>query len=130
MSNLVEHARRELTAIGQFEDDPEFAESIVKAVEGFASYPGHSGSSAMIGAQMVFTLLCFENIGPLTDDPDEWLFHGEDVWGEPGGVWQNKRNGEAFSNDGGKTYKLTSEQPRGWLRWLKRQPVHTTDWVA
>ncbi len=106
MSNLVDHARRELAAI---KEDPEFAESMIKAVEAFDSF-GHSGASADIAIEMLAGLLRFKNLSPLTDDPEEWVHHGEDVWGEPGGIWQNRRNGEAFSKDGGKTYYLLSER--------------------
>ena len=110
-NTLVEHARRELSLIGQTEEDPEFTKSIIKAVEGFTSY-GHSGGSAPIGIGMLTELLQFKNLSPLTDNPDEWMQHGEDVWPEPGGIWQNKRNSEAFSKDGGKTYYLLSEGGR------------------
>ena len=105
MSNLVNHAKRELATINE---DPETTKSIVKMVEIFADM-GHSGGSASVAIAMLTELLEFRNLSPLTDNPDEWFFHGEDMWGAPGGIWQNKRNGEAFSPDGGKTYYLISE---------------------
>lgn len=108
---LVQHARRELELIGQMEEDPEFTKSLIKAVQGFSSY-GHSGGSQQVAVSMLMELLNFKNLGPLTDNPDEWAHHTEEVWPEPGGVWQNKRNGEAFSTDGGKTYTLLSESEK------------------
>jgi hypothetical protein len=109
-SNLVTHARRELELFGQTEEDPEFAESIIKAVKGFTSY-GHSGGSAPVAIAMLHDLLQHKNLSPLTDDPKEWIHHGPEVWpdGDDKGVWQNCRNGEAFSKDGGKTYYLLSD---------------------
>lgn len=113
MSNLVDHARRELETI---KEDPQHIEGMLKMVETFAEM-GHSGASAAIAIAQLNGILQFQNLSPLTDDPDEWYFHGnidfglaEDAWHNgAGGVWQNKRNGEAFSNDGGKTYYLLSE---------------------
>lgn len=105
MSNLVDHARRELATINE---ESETADALIKMVEIFAGM-GHSGGSASVCIVMLTELLEFRNLSPLTDDPNEWHFHGEDMWGAEGGVWQNKRNGEAFSHDGGKTYYLLSE---------------------
>lgn len=112
-SNLVTHARRELKVIGE---DKYHSEKLVEMVEIFASM-GHSGGSAGVAIAQLTALLEFQNLSPLTDDEDEWYFHANVDFGLPkdawengsGGVWQNKRNGEAFSNDGGKTYYLLSE---------------------
>ena len=102
MSNLVDHARRELAAIG--ETDEEFRDTILDMVERFSKF-GHSGGSAAVMTSMLVELLQFKNLMPLTDDPAEW--HKHDMVEEP--FWQNIRNGEAFSHDGGKTYYLLSE---------------------
>jgi hypothetical protein len=71
---------------------------------------GHSGGSASVAIPTINALLQFKNLRPLTNDPKEWVHHGEEIWGEKGGIWQNERNAEAFSKDGGKTYYLISEQ--------------------
>jgi hypothetical protein len=100
MMGLVEHARRELELCGQYDEDPLFADSLVKAVEAFASY-GHSGGSADVGVEMLYRLLQYKPLSPLTSDPVEW----EDVSvfaGRP--MWQNKRDSTVFSYDGGKTW--------------------------
>lgn len=104
-SNLVAHANRELELIGE---DPEIVDATIRMCQIFSSL-GHSGASAHFHRMMLNELLQFHNLGPLTDDPDEWMHHTAEVWPEPGGVWQNVRNGEAFSNDGGKTYRLNSD---------------------
>lgn len=104
-SNLVEHARRELEIIGE---DKDTIEGFIRIVQAFADM-GHSGGSASIAIPMITSLLHFQNLSYLTDNPDEWQFHAEEMAGVAGGFWQNRRNGEAFSLDGGKTYYLLSE---------------------
>jgi hypothetical protein len=47
-------------------------------------------------------LIRYENLAPLTDEPMEWVKVGDDIW-------QSIRNYDAFSNNGGKTFKLHSE---------------------
>lgn len=108
MSNLVEHATRELQLIGE---EPEFIAGYLRVIQAFADM-GHSGGSASVAIPTINALLQFKNLKPLTDDPDEWMQHSEEVWGAEGGVWQNKRNGEAFSDDGGKTYYLLSDRDK------------------
>src|SRR5574339_1160593 len=98
MSNLVDHARRELEMINE---EPETIDGYLKVIQAFADM-GHSGGSASIAIPTIHALLQFKNLAPLTDNPDEWVLVGESMW-------QNNRNSEAFSNDGGKTYWLLSE---------------------
>lgn len=105
MSNLVEHAKRELAIINEEQD---VVDAYLKIVEIFAAM-GHSGGSASVAVPTIAALLNFQNLAPLTDNPDEWFFHGEEMAGVPNGFWQNKRNSEAFSHDGGKTYYLLSD---------------------
>ena len=109
MSNLIDHARNELELCGQFQEDPAFATSILAAVAAFNSYPGHSGGSAEAGIEMLSELLRFKNLSPLTNNPDEWIKHTPEMWDGKHHVWQNRRNGEAFSTDGGATYSLMSD---------------------
>lgn len=105
-SNLVDHARRELELCGQYEEDPEYSESIIAAVEAFASYDGHSGDSAMAAREQLYRLLGFESLSPITSDPDDWVDVGE-ISGKP--LWQNKRDSKMFSQDGGKTWYSVEE---------------------
>jgi hypothetical protein len=98
--SLAEHARHELELCGQYAEDPEYSESIIKAVEAFASY-GHSGGSAMIAREQLHALLGFKALSPLTSDPAEWEDRSE-VSGTP--MWQNRRDPAVFSTDGGKTW--------------------------
>jgi hypothetical protein len=102
-SPLVRHARRELALIDQ---DPDIHQAIIKAVEGFATYR-NSGGSAGWAIHVLYDLLQFKNLTPLTDDPEEWNAVAE-VDGETT-LWQSRRNAAAFSDDGGKTYLITGE---------------------
>lgn len=88
--SLVDHAKRELALL---ETDPWMVEGLVKVVEAFAEM-GHSGGSASWAIPVLNDLLQFKNLTPLTDDPSEWNQISNSNF-------QNTRNPEAFSSDGG-----------------------------
>ncbi len=69
MSNLVDHARYELELI---EEDPEYVDGIVNVIQAFADM-GHSGGSASVAIPTINELLKFNNLAPLTNNPDEWM---------------------------------------------------------
>jgi hypothetical protein len=107
MSNLIDHAERELRLLG---NDDAMNQGILAMVAVFSTM-GHSGSSAAYCTQVVERLLRFENLSPLTDDPDEWNYIAEEMLADgQAPLWQSSRNPEAFSHDGGKTYYLLSEK--------------------
>ncbi|MFI1161419.1 hypothetical protein [Streptomyces sioyaensis] len=104
-SNLVAHARRELTIIGE---DRDTIDGLLKVVQAFADM-GHSGASAHFASLYLDKLLRYQPLSDLTDNPDEWIDrHAEGLSSTP--CWQSARNSEAFSDDGGKTYTLLSER--------------------
>lgn len=104
-SNLVAHARRELRLLGE---DSDTIRGLCRVVQAFADM-GHSGSSAHGAIYYLERLLRFKPLTDLTDDPGEWIDrHAEGLTHSP--LWQSRRNSEAFSTDGGKTYYLLSEQ--------------------
>jgi hypothetical protein len=105
-SELVRHARRELELLGE---DESTIEGLVRVVQAFADM-GHSGYSSFLALERVKRLLAFKNLTPITDHPDEWAYHSPELSGNSKGLWQNRRDLEAFSEDGGKTYLLTSER--------------------
>lgn len=121
MSNLIEHARRELKIIGE---EAATVEGYINVVRAF-SQMGHSGGSASVAIPVINRLLQFQNLTALTANPSEWLHHGPEVWGEKDedGIWQSIRNSEAFSHDGGKTYYLLSEGGSA----NNRAPLHTSE---
>lgn len=117
---LVEHAERELRLCGQYEEDPEFSESLIRAIREYSSY-GHSGGSHFAAVHMLTELLNFRPLSPITDSPEEWV----DVAEMSGYVlWQNKRRPDAFSKDGGKTYYTLEERDR--LGSMELTPFHTS----
>lgn len=118
MSNLVDHARRELTRLGEERDVIDW---YCRVVAEFASF-GHSGGSAMATIPVLHDLLQFRALTPLTDAPAEW----EDRTAMSSApLWQSTRNPEAFSEDGGKTYWLVSESEAAGS--LKTTPLHRSE---
>ncbi len=106
MSNLVDHARRELALIGE---DPETVKGLCRVVQAFADM-GHSGGSASIAIPMLERLLRFKPLAPLTYAPDEWFKHEDGGDGHP--LWQNIRDSAVFSTDGGAThYSVDGHSP-------------------
>lgn len=118
-SGLVNFARKELKLLGEDED---VIEGYLKVIQAFSDME-HSGESAFIAIGVLHQLFQYKNLTPLTDDPNEWQFITEDVWGESGGIWQSVRDGEAFSNDGGKSYYLLSEGGND----KHREPLHQSE---
>jgi hypothetical protein len=102
VSNLVDHAKRELALIGE---DQDVVDWMVSVVAKYAEY-GHSGGSHSICLPRLTQLLNFEPLAPLTDDPAEWVDRSE-ISGTP--LWQSVRDGRAMSTDGGKTYTLVND---------------------
>ena len=108
-SPLVAHARRELTLAGLLDKDYDYdgmlGEAALQLVETFAAQ-GHSGMSAFATVDLAQRLMSYEPLTPLTNDPAEWNHISDDMAGRPD-LWQSTRKPDAFSNDGGKTYKVT-----------------------
>jgi hypothetical protein len=108
-SNLVQHARRELYLIGE---DVEVINWYIRVIKEYSSF-GHSGGSAWATIAVLEELLRCKPLTELTDDPEEWQYHGNDMWSgsvirsvirSVNGIWQNKRDNRMFSTDAGKTY--------------------------
>lgn len=99
-SNLIKHAKRELALI---DEEEWIVQGYLDMIEIFSKM-GHSGGSASVFIPTLTRLLEFKNLSMLTDDPDDWIEVGPSMW-------QCRRNSEAFSEDGGKTYTLLSERP-------------------
>lgn len=93
MSNLVNHARYELELMGE---EPATINGYLRVIQAFADM-GHSGGSAMVAIPIITRLLNFQPLSEITNNPAEWNYVGEDMW-------QNTRDSQAFSDDGGKTH--------------------------
>lgn len=119
--SLIDHARRELTLIGE---TPESIDGYLKVIEAFRSAGfSHSGGVASATIPIINKLLLFKPLSPLTDDPEEWTHISEEKSGAKEGVWQSNRDAEAFSDDGGKNYYRLSEGSNG--KWRpKHASVH------
>lgn len=110
LENLVDHGKQELFLAGMFdesEDDFKYnrliAKSVLDLLKTFSSQ-GHSGFSASMIREIFIKLSNWENLTPISSNPEEW----EDVSSysdEPDGtIFQNKRNPVFFSSDGLKTW--------------------------
>lgn len=121
MSNLVDHARKELELIyGTGPSDGEFdtVGGVLKVMQAFADM-GHSGGSAMVVIPWINALLQFQNLTPLTNDPAEWT----EVFGNE--MYQSTRRSDAFCEDGGKTYYLLDEKRKlNWRGKRTRKVMH------
>ena len=98
MSKIIEHAWREFQIAGWCDEnrkfDDEMQELICKnviEVLKVLSNQGHSGSSISYLKRILFNLIDFKPISPLTGGDDEWMEVGT-------GVFQNKRMGSVFKS--------------------------------
>lgn len=112
-SNLACHAWDELDRAGLLTGDGDYGGMIGRAVMDLVDVfveQGHSGMSASIVIDILRRVLAFEPLSPLTDDPAEWMEVTD-------GLWQSRRQSQAFSQDGGKTYRLNDD----------RDTIHTSE---
>ena len=114
-SNIAAHAWDELNRVGAFTAYTDFyggmtGRAVMELVAVFVEQ-GHSGMSGSLVADTFHRLVMFKPLGPLTDDPDEWMEVND-------GLWQSRREPSAFSRDGGLTYYLTDD--RDTIRTTRR----------
>lgn len=106
---LAEHARVELQRAGEFERDPAYATALMAAVCVIDAFVLAEQIAPADVIAPLSILLRHATLTPLTDDPDEWV----DRSGPSGRrIWQNTRNPQAFSHDGGESYFLAGDQKR------------------
>jgi hypothetical protein len=98
LSDLSKHAIGELSLI---KEDAKIILWYVSVIEAFNIMQLPQEASDHCVATLT-QLLRFGNLAPLTDEPKEWVQIGDELW-------QSIRNRDAFSNNGGTTYKLYSE---------------------
>ena len=75
MSNLVKHAKRELEAVGMFDEDSDYngmiGTAVMELIELF-SKQGHSGMSASIVRSLFDKVADYKPLSPITCEPKEW----------------------------------------------------------
>lgn len=148
MSNLIDHANRELDILGypnlemealkdklsseerEFDPNRELRKDLIQLVQIFAEQ-GHSGFSASYLVAMLTKILRFQALSPLTSDPDEWVDQSLLLNGNEKGqtMHQNIRNSEAFSYDGGKTYYLVGQKKKLPYSIYMKLPKRARFWV-
>lgn len=122
-SNLVKHAKVELEKIGE---DPEVIRRYCKVIKEFDDIARFGGMTDIV-IPTLNELLQFKNLSPLTDDPDEWIYHNPLVSGKKEGLWQSTRNLEAFSTDAGKSYYVLSDETNTIHYTLMHESVPVTE---
>lgn len=103
MSELTDHAKRELNIVGLKDDSPMFR-AILEHVELFDKQQHTEGSGAYLAAA-VAKLFKLEILSPLTGEDDEWtLING--LLGEEEKCWQNKRRPYVFKDNDGNCWDI------------------------
>jgi len=132
--SLAARAERELKLAGLFSKDSDYegmlGEAVLELMEVFANQ-GHSGSSAMLTADLFGRLAKFDVLTELTDNPDEWNDISE--YSE-GPMWQSKKKPSVFSEDGGQTYydldelaiEHIDEEGASYLTYGGEKVMHTS----
>jgi len=107
-ANLVKHAEFELKLAELDQEDSDYGgelyKSVMELIKLFSSQE-HSGYSANTTIALFSKLARFENITPIGKTADEWVKIGSNVW-------QNKRAGHFFSNDGGETWTSVDDKEK------------------
>lgn len=105
-SQLFAHAANELQRAGLLDEGSDYdgmvGRAVLDLIKLFATQ-GHSGMSAMMTLQLFDELAHYRAITELTNDPSEWMDVAD-------GMWQSRRQANAFSEDGGKTYYLVDNK--------------------
>lgn len=104
MSNLTDHAERELKLAGLHMKTADYGgalyDSVMELVRVFSSQD-HSGYSAHMTLALFNRVAQFRNIEPVGVTEDEWVDVSE-IFKKP--TWQNKRDSELFSEDNGEAW--------------------------
>jgi hypothetical protein len=104
MSDTGDHARRELTLIGE---TPAVIDLLVQLVEVFVTWNTIAPKAVVTPMQTIQMLLDNKPLTPLTNDPAEWQVVGQrQLFAGNMNVWRSIRDPKAYSTDGGKTYWL------------------------
>lgn len=118
-SGLCKHAKRELELAGLFDKDSDYegmlGDAVYEIIKVF-SRQGHSGFSAAMSAELVQKLMSYQNLTPITDNPDDWMDVADYFDKDHPAVYQCKRNPSLFSNDGGKTYYSIDDKDRNLIQ--------------
>lgn len=96
---LRQHAYKELELLNIEQNYPDAyntVKSIVDALEDFRE--GYGEQEAGYVMDMFEMLLRGDNLAPITDNPEDWDYLSEAE------VWQNYRNPNVYSTDGGRTW--------------------------
>ena len=114
-SNLETHAENEMRLAGLYDKDSDYGGMIPDAVMKMVrahSEEGHSGGSHSLVMAIFNKVINFQNLTPITNDPQEWMDVADYAGPQNPAVWQSRRNPSLFSNDSGKTYYSIDDEKR------------------
>jgi hypothetical protein len=111
LSNLYQHALRELILAGLLDDDSEgeLGNSLLQLINVYCQN-GYSNFASTQAREIFNKLTDYQTLTPLTSDPNEWM----DVSYDDVCMFQNMRNPRYFSYDGGKTYWCIDDETESW----------------
>jgi len=93
VSALSEHVDRELART----DLDETTKVNIRLITSLYDAYGYYGKTKSNIKEMIYDLVRFKSLTPITDDPAEW----DEV---APGIWKNNRRSDTFSLNGGTTY--------------------------
>ena len=103
---VSDHAYKELQLLDDEIDVTDGYLEVVKAFTKLADILPPNDGSIENAINILNALFRGENVTPLTDDPQEWDKIPSSVENLDLNLWENNRNPNAYSQDGGKTYYL------------------------
>lgn len=119
--SLIEHAKRELELLDWTDDKKIYkgllSEAVLELIEVFSNQ-GHTGASASVVLPVFMKLARWENLTPITSNPDEWM-HIADKKLSPTQsrpLYQSLRNPNFFSHDNLQTY-YSVDEPKKILKF-------------
>lgn len=124
MSNLIEHAKREMKLAGLYDADSSYGGMIPEAVLALIeahSKQDHSGGSHYTTLGIFNRVVNYKALSPIGSTIDEWFKRDYQTAGAD--CWQNNRQSSVFSHDGGKTwYDIDDPKKKNWpnRKWYQR----------
>lgn len=129
MSNLIDHAQRELKAAGLFDKDAPYdgqtATDALVLIEVLARQ-GHSGGSLDHTLTLFNRLARFQLLAPMKNPMEngDYIDHTGISGGNP--TFQSTYKSSVFSEDGGKSWYDLNKRVPWWKRWAGVQRSYIT----
>lgn len=101
---LRQHAEKELSLIDMEKNYPDAYNTLKVIVDTLEDFREKCGEREAAYIMDLFEMIIRgDNLAPITDDPDEWEYK-KDATQTGNDLWQNNRNSNIYSSDGGRTW--------------------------